>query len=140
MHRFGEGFIFHLLIRHLPIRLVPSLICLILGCDIMCALGSLDSGIEGEVIIRPLRPIESPRMVSQRPYSATITVLQENGQFVTEVQSDSDGHFRVTLQPGTYILSPKSTSRGYPHARKQTITVSDRKFTQVRIEYDSGIR
>jgi hypothetical protein len=109
------------------------------GIYTMNQLTAQPSGIEGQVIIRPLSPIERPGMVNYRAYHATVTVLNEKGEIVTNFQSGPDGQFRVNLPPGTYILRPES-SRSIPRAPKQTVTVSADTFTEVRITYDSGIR
>jgi hypothetical protein len=96
-------------------------------------------GIEGQVIIRPIVPIERPGIVNYHPYQATVTVLDQNVHFVAEFQSSADGHFRVNLKSGTYVLRPES-DRPFPRAPKQIVTVSENEFTQVCITYDSGIR
>jgi hypothetical protein len=106
---------------------------------LMNQLNALGGGIEGQVILRPLSPIERPGMVNYRPYQATVTVLDQKGQIVTQFQSGVDGRFRVNLEPGTYVLRPES-ARSLPRAPTQTVTVSVSKFTQVQITYDSGIR
>ncbi len=97
------------------------------------------SGIEGQVMIRPISPVERPGVVNERPYQATITVLAQSGQVVTQFQSNKDGRFRVSLKPGIYILHPESP-RPRPYAPEQAITVDKAGFTWIEINYDSGIR
>ena len=97
------------------------------------------SGIDGEVILRPVSPVEWPGMVNQRPYAALIGVTDGAGRHVADVRSDPDGRFRIVLAPGTYILHPASEAI-YPQAPAQTVTVHKDRFTPVRITYDSGIR
>jgi hypothetical protein len=97
------------------------------------------SGIDGEVILRPVSPVEWPGMVNQRPYQALIAVADGAGRRVAEVRSDPDGRFRIILEPGTYVLQPESEAI-YPQAPAQTVTVGKDQFTPVRITYDSGIR
>jgi hypothetical protein len=97
------------------------------------------SGIDGEVILRPVSPVERPGMVNHRPYEAIIDVENGAGQVVAEVRSDPDGRFRIILEPGTYVLHPASGAI-YPQAPAQTVTVTQDHFTPVRIIYDSGIR
>ena len=106
---------------------------------LMSELDALGGGIEGQAIIGPLSPIERPGVANYRPYQASVTVLDQKGEIVTEFQSGADGRFRVNLEPGVYVLRPES-SRSLPRAPTQTVTVSENKFTQVRITYDSGIR
>jgi hypothetical protein len=98
-----------------------------------------NSGIEGNVTIGPIFPVARPGMVNERPHQATITVLNQQGQTVTQFQSDIEGHFRVILEPGTYTLRPESPKYP-PYGTEQTVTVTDKNFTQVHIYYDSGIR
>jgi hypothetical protein len=105
---------------------------------LMNQLHALGGGIEGQVIIRPVSPIERPGMINERPYQAAVTVQDQKGQIVT-FQSGADGHFRVNLEPGVYVLIPQS-AQSLPRAPKQTVTVTENQFTQVRIMYDSGIR
>jgi len=98
-----------------------------------------ESGISGEVIIRPVRPHATIGEQNLEPYRATIDVLDSNGRPVASVQSDPEGRFLIGLPPGTYTLRPQS-SGPYPRASTQTVVVEPRNFTQVRIIYDTGIR
>ena len=97
------------------------------------------SGIDGEVILRPVSPVEWPGMVNQRPYEALIGVADGAGRHVAEIRSDADGRFHIILEPGTYVLHPASDAI-YPQAPAQTVDVIKGRFTPVRIIYDSGIR
>jgi hypothetical protein len=97
------------------------------------------SGIDGQVILRPVSPVERPGMVNERPYEALIGVEGGAGRRVAEVRSDADGRFRIVLEPGTYVLHPQSDAI-YPQAPAQTVHVVGDRFTPVRIIYDSGIR
>ncbi len=101
-----------------------------------CASGS---GIEGEVILRPLNPVERPGMSNFRPYQATLSVLDEHRSIVTRFHSGADGRFQVSLAPGVYVLRPES-DQAYPWSREQTVTVPENGYISVRITYDTGIR
>jgi hypothetical protein len=100
-------------------------------------------GIEGRVIIRPISPPISPTVrpegANYRPYQASVSVMDQRGQTVTQFQSDLNGHFRLPLEPGRYTLRPESPGP-LPRASEQTVTVSEGQFTEVLIAYDSGIR
>lgn len=99
-----------------------------------------DSGVEGTVTIGPTCPvqrIDSP--CPDRPYEATIIVLDGARRQVAEVRSAADGHFRVLLAPGAYTLSPQSQG-AFPRAAEQAMTVLEGQITTVRIAFDSGIR
>lgn len=106
---------------------------------LMTQVQGIASGIEGEVIVRPVSPIERPGTINHRPYQASISVLNGEGRTVAKFQSGPDGRFEVNLEPGRYVLHPESDA-AYPHAPAQTVTVEKNHFTSVRITYDSGIR
>jgi hypothetical protein len=99
------------------------------------------SGIEGQVLIGPACPglqrVDTP--CPDKPYQATLTVLNSGGQVVATVQSDANGYYNVALEPGTYTLRPESPG-AMPSAAEQSVTVVARQFTQVKVSYDSGIR
>lgn len=103
-------------------------------------LASGPSGIQGRAMIGPTCPggqqnTECP----DQPYQTEIAILDQAGEVVARVQTDAEGYFTVHLQPGTYTLMPESTEP-FPVAPKQVIAVEEGQFTQVQIEYDSGIR
>jgi hypothetical protein len=123
-----------------------------LGCVLMC--GGLApatartlqmiadkpaSGIEGKVIIRPVRSVERRGVVNQRPFQAKITVLDGAGREVASAESDAEGQFRLILAPGSYLLRPESPG-AYPRAAPQRVVVRRDEMTQVEIVYDSGMR
>ena len=98
------------------------------------------SGIDGQVTLSPTCP--GPQRVGQvceRPYQATISVLDGQGRVVTQIQSGADGRFHLPLPPGSYTLHPESPSM-LPRAADQVVTVSAGRFTQVTIQYDTGLR
>jgi hypothetical protein len=47
--------------------------------------------------------------------------------------------FRVLLTPGVHLLEPRNGDP-LPIARPQTFTVIKGQFTELRVDYDSGIR
>lgn len=101
--------------------------------------GSEASGVEGQVSIRPVRPVERKGVPNQRPYQARITVLDPAGREVAVVDSDAEGKFRMALPPGTYVLRPESSGL-YPRASEQRVEVGRNRVTRVDIVYDSGMR
>jgi hypothetical protein len=106
---------------------------------LMMPIHAMASGIEGEVIIRPVSPVERPGTVNHRPYQASIRVFDADGRLVTEFRSGADGRFAVRLDPGAYVLRPASEGM-YPQAPAQTVIVQKSRITAVQISYDSGIR
>jgi hypothetical protein len=97
-------------------------------------------GIEGRATLGPACPVaraEDP--CPDRPYQATVDVLDGQGGLVKEFQTAADGSFRISLPPGTYTLQGVS-SGNLPLAPTQAITVQPGRFTQVTLSFDSGIR
>jgi hypothetical protein len=100
------------------------------------------SGIEGNVTKGPACP--GPVRIGatecqDQPYQANISILDENNNQSTQFQTDNMGYFKISLDPGTYILHPEP-GNPLPTAADQTVVVVDGQFTQVSISYDTGIR
>lgn len=99
-----------------------------------------NSGIEGTVFLGPLCPVvQQGQPCPDQPYQATLTINDSHGKKVTQVQTDEQGRFMVYLSPGNYILHPESPNV-MPHAEEQPFTVEAGMFTQLIVNYDSGIR
>jgi hypothetical protein len=98
------------------------------------------SGIEGQVWIGPMCPAVQPGQdCPDQPYSATLTVRTLDGVQIAQFHTDDRGHFQVPLVPGQYILHPESPN-GIPFAGDQSFMVETGRFTQITVQYDSGIR
>ena len=100
------------------------------------------SGIEGHVIKGPTCP--GPVRIGatecqDQPYQATITILDEKDNRIIKFQTDSVGYFKLSLNPGTYIIHPES-GKPLPTAADQIVVVVGGQFTQVTIPYDTGMR
>lgn len=98
-----------------------------------------NGGIEGQILRGPAVPVSREGAVANRPYQATINVLDDEGRIVTQLQSDTHGRFRLSLKPGKYTLEPQKKD-SVSRAARQIVAVSPDTFTQVTIVYDSGIR
>ena len=99
-----------------------------------------DSGIEGQVFIGPMCPVvQVGQECPDQPYQAILTVNSLEGGRIVQVQTDEAGRFKIPLSPGQYILHPESPNV-MPFASEQTFIVEAGKFTQVVVNYDSGIR
>jgi hypothetical protein len=126
----------------------PILAALLLVCGLAVFAGGcgtpaptpVDSGVQGEVRIGPVSPVERPGVANDKPYVATLRIERaSDGTVVAVTKSAADGSFKVTLAPGRYVLEPVNGSP-LPSAQPQQFTVSAGGFTTVRVEYDSGIR
>ena len=99
-----------------------------------------DSGVQGEVRIGPVNPVEQPGVQNDSPYAAALRIKKASGgKVVAETRSAADGSFRVALPPGDYVLEPVNGDP-LPIAEPQDFTVAPGRFTPVRVDYDSGIR
>ncbi len=104
---------------------------------------SPSSGIEGHVTEGPTCPgpvpVNGSTECADRPYQATISILDTNNKEVTRFETDAAGYFKINLQPGTYTLHPIS-EKTLPHAADQSVVVVSGEFTPVAIMYDTGMR
>jgi major membrane immunogen (membrane-anchored lipoprotein) len=100
-----------------------------------------NSGLEGQVLIGPTcaGPARVGSNCEDQPFQAVITVNSPKGERIVQIQTNKEGRFKIPLAPGEYILHPESPSV-MPFAGEQTVTVEIGKFTQVVVNYDSGIR
>jgi len=122
-----------------PIILIIPLIFSLVACS-SATNAPADTGIEGQVFIGPTCPVEQVNHpCPDKPYQATLSVLTPARTKILEFQADTEGHFRIALAPGDYILHPESPNV-IPHAAEQTFTVVTGQFTHLTVTYDSGIR
>jgi hypothetical protein len=119
--------------------IVGILIILLATCSFQEA-APADSGVEGQVYLGPMCPlVQEGQPCPNQPYQATLTVNGQDGRRITQVQTDQQGHFKVSLKPGSYILHPESPNV-MPMAAEQVFGVIAGQFTQLTVTYDSGIR
>lgn len=101
------------------------------------------SGIVGTVTIGPSCPAqEIGRECPAQPYEATLLVKDAaSGAVLHQVRSDSTGHFRLALPPGSYMVEPPERQLvGEPEAEPVPVTVEVDGWVEVRIAFDSGAR
>ncbi len=102
-----------------------------------------ESGIEGQAVISPAKP--GPTRQGEpdtAPYKTTLAVRgASDSREIRQLETGSDGRFRVVLPPGTYRIGPPARAgRFFPRAAEQTVTVVQGRFAHVTIEFDSGMR
>jgi hypothetical protein len=103
----------------------------------------LTSGINGIVMLGPLKPVTREGEINEKPYpDAIIWIMNEPGtRKIAEVKSDADGRFTIALVPGKYLLKPQSPiGQTLPRAEQQVVEVLPDQFVGVTINYDTGIR
>jgi hypothetical protein len=100
----------------------------------------VNSGIEGQVFIGPMCPaVQIGQECPDQPYQAVITVNSPNGERIVQFETDENGRFKIPLAPGEYVLHPESPN-SLPFADEQVVLVKDGEYTEVVVNYDSGIR
>jgi len=122
--------------------MMSFLVSMCSGVGCIPVIGS-SSGIFGTILAGPQCPvqIEGDPQCDDKPLAATVIVKTADGLFeVARFTADSNGEFRVPLQPGSYLLDPLPGENGFPHSSPQLVTVEADTFTQVDISYDTGIR
>ncbi|HEX2994665.1 MAG TPA: hypothetical protein VHP14_07575 [Anaerolineales bacterium] len=98
------------------------------------------SGVTGQVLIGPTCPVvQEGQACPDGQYQATLTVKSPGGVQIAQVQTDVQGHFRIPLVPGNYTLHPESPD-GIAFADDQAFVVESGRYTQLTVNYDSGIR
>lgn len=102
----------------------------------------LNSGIEGVVTIGPVCPVEQTPPdpnCAPKTYSATINAINQKTGEQKTFKSSTDGIFKVDLKPGDYALINAGVGI-LPRMEDYYTSVSLNKYTEVKIQFDSGIR
>lgn len=100
----------------------------------------LNSGIMGKATLGPTCPVERPGEICSKPYQGVIVVKNsDKTREVTRFTTDSDGLFRVKLQPGKYYLAIDPENR-LPFLKEQLVEVKPDQFTEINLSLDTGIR
>lgn len=103
---------------------------------------SKKSGIFGTVLLGPTCPVQRnppEENCKDRPYQATIFVINIDGKQLSEFTSDTSGDFKVELPAGEYTLESNSQMR-FPIFKSASVTVHENEFTNLTIYFDTGIR
>ena len=100
------------------------------------------SGISGIASLGPTCPVE--RMppdpaCAYKPYQGSFYVRTESGKLVATFNTKSDGSFKLSLTPGTYIITLALNS-AMPRLSPTMVIVEKGKSTAVVLTLDSGIR
>jgi hypothetical protein len=76
------------------------------------------------------------------PYSADLVITDGDDNVVARVTSGEDGRFEVTLPPGVYTIQPVPPANGdpFPVGDPVSVVVGDEAYTDIGVDYDTGIR
>lgn len=104
--------------------------------------GQPQSGLVGRVIMFPTCPVETLSSPCPRKgVQTTVTIESADGERIEQVQTGSDGTFRVALDPGDYLLSavpPPMASDLVP--RPASAKVLPETFVRVTVVLDTRLR
>ncbi len=101
---------------------------------------NVTTGLTGVVLRGPISPACPAAVACDAPFSAGFTVARD-GTSVARFRSDESGHFTVLLQPGPYAVVPDADAPLIsPQSQAKPVTVNASGLTDVRLEFDTGIR
>jgi hypothetical protein len=98
--------------------------------------------IDGVALIGPISPVSRPGVPNVRPLAGAVISIEtfDGTRELARVTTDQHGTFHVTLPPGRYRIVPVPSQAVFPRGATQTVIVSPGQFTNVIVNYDSGIR
>lgn len=101
----------------------------------------ISSGIRGIVLLGPTCAVvvagASPCL---EPYEARLVVMDEDENVLGEMRSGADGRFEMALSPGEYTVVPAPGGDPFPNAKPTSVSVTDGEYTEIEIDYDTGVR
>jgi hypothetical protein len=98
------------------------------------------TGIAGNVFITNCAVIPIGETCQPQPFQAHIIIYTEDAsEVVADFTTGSNGTFKWTLLPGTYLVVPQSPNLR-TNAESQVVTVDSSGMTTIDIFYDGGMR
>jgi hypothetical protein len=98
------------------------------------------TGLTGVVVRGPIAPVCTNDRPCDAPFSAAFDVYAD-GRRVAGFRSDAQGRFTVMLPPGVYRIIPTADAPVIqPPAQVKSVEVLPVGLTEVRLEFDTGIR
>ena len=100
-----------------------------------------NTGIEGTITMSPVQGGPTRQGTSDsRPLANMTFEVKQGDRAITSFQTDEQGHFRRTLEPGNYTISRKDWKGGVGSYGPFEVLVSRGKMTVVQWKCDTGIR
>jgi hypothetical protein len=124
----------------MKLALALTALVLLSGCGNSAGSGAQDSGIRGRAVIASCGvPFTDAECQDPPPYEGKLNVRRTlEGPVIASIGTETDGRFRISLEPGTYFLEWKGAP--FPILKPVPVTVREHEFTSVTLSLDSGIR
>ena len=129
------------------------ILLLLTGCGLPFTHPAPDSGIDGIIVAWPscaveilASPCQQNRMqadVRVRTSGSTRTGPDGGsgqGEVIALTRSDTDGHFRVAVPPGSYVVEAIPPNGTTLTPKPVVVVVQPHEFAQVTVFLDTGIR
>jgi hypothetical protein len=100
------------------------------------------SGIMGQVTIGPVCPVERippDPQCADKTYQASLRIKNQVGKIVLSTKTNADGTFKFDLPAGQYTIENASTAV-MPTLSPVEVVVDTNKYTEINLQFDSGIR
>ena len=101
--------------------------------------GSDAAGLYGTTTISPGMPTCKPGEPCGRPAKNVMLAFVQDGETVGTAKTDEQGHYRVTLPPGSYEVSLRNGGPGKV-VQAKTVSVASGASTKHDLSFDIGIR
>ena len=109
------------------------------ACDAALA-PTATTGLTGVVVRGPITPVCRIEVPCDAPFSAEFSVEQD-GRRISRFRSDVEGRFTVMLSAGVYRVVPSADTPIFsPESQVKTVEVLTVGLTEVRLQFDTGIR
>ncbi len=100
---------------------------------------SLVSGLRGEVIRGPTKPVCSETEPCEEPAAGIVIRFARSGRVVAGVRTNALGVYRVLLRPGTYTVTTPQRGIG-TGLSPRAVRVPAGRFARVDFHLDTGIQ
>jgi hypothetical protein len=100
-----------------------------------------ETGIEGVIMVSPIHGGPSKRGdVDSAPLANTEFVVVKENNAVASFKTDDQGHFRISLPPGHYVISRKGGKAAIGGYGPFEVEVAAGQIKKVQWTCDSGMR
>ena len=126
-----------------PIVILAIALTTLVACGPAAPSTPPDSGIRGLVMLAPTCAVqqENDPDPCATTYAATLEIHDSaTERLVATVSSGADGRFEVRLPAGTYDIRPQSAEVLPIGTPVDSVEVEAGRFTEVQVDFDSGIR